>query len=61
VNATKSKPFRLLSHEEFWKLSRAQKIAYLTMATEAVKENAPIIGFNHTTGEDLSKNKTTTA
>lgn len=46
-----AKPFRLVSHEEFAKFSREQKLAYLTMAIEAVKENAPLIGFIHSSGE----------
>jgi hypothetical protein len=51
VDAPPPKPFRLVSHEEFAKFSREQKIAYLTMAIEAVKENAPLIGFNHYSAE----------
>ena len=35
-------PLRLLSNEEFALLSRAEKIAYLTKAIEAVTHNAPV-------------------
>lgn len=40
MDAPTPKPFRLVSHKEFAKLTREQKIAYLSMAIEAVKENA---------------------
>ena len=51
VDEATPKPFQLLSHEEFAKLTREQKIAYLSMAIEAVKENAPMIGFIHSSDE----------
>ena len=35
---------RLLSHEEFAKLSSDEKVAYLSRAIEAVKRNAPMLG-----------------
>jgi len=38
------KPFRMLSHEEFAKLSKDEKIAYLNAAIAAVRDNVPIIG-----------------
>jgi hypothetical protein len=38
------KPFRMLSHDEFAKLSKDAKIAYLKAAMEAVRNNVPIIG-----------------
>ena len=34
-------PFKLLPHDEFAKLSRDEKITYLTKAVEAVAGNAP--------------------
>jgi hypothetical protein len=51
VDAPAPKPFQLLSHEEFAQLSREQKISYLAAAIEAVKQNAPLIGFVHSSGE----------
>ena len=38
------KPFRMLSHEEFAKLSKDEKIAYLNAAIAAVRDNVPIVG-----------------
>lgn len=55
MDTTKSAPFQLLSHEDFAKLSRDQKIAYLSLAIEAVKENVPIIGFIRTPSEEARK------
>ena len=49
------KPFRLLPNEEFAKLSREEKIAYLSMAIEAVKQNAPVIGFIHAPTNEANK------
>jgi len=41
-NVEEPAPLRLLSNEEFALLSRAEKIAYLTKAIEAVTHNAPV-------------------
>lgn len=46
------KPFRLLPDEEFAKLSREEKIAYLSMAIEAVKQNAPVTGLIHAPSDE---------
>jgi hypothetical protein len=34
--------FKLLSHEEFGRLSREEKLAYLTGAVTALKSNVPL-------------------
>jgi hypothetical protein len=38
------KPFHLLSHEQFARLSREEKVAYLSEAIEAVNQNVPMLG-----------------
>jgi hypothetical protein len=48
VDAPTPKRFRLLSHEEFAKLSIEEKVAYLSKAIEAVRHKVPIIGANAT-------------
>jgi dihydrodipicolinate synthase/N-acetylneuraminate lyase len=42
----------LLSNEEFALLSRAEKIAYLTKAIEAVTHNSPVVAVLRPPRED---------
>lgn len=43
VDAPTAEPFRLLNHEQFAKLSLEEKVAYVSKAIEAVKQNLPIL------------------
>jgi hypothetical protein len=43
MNASKRTPFQLVSHQEFARLSRKEKIAYLAKAIEAVQQNTPML------------------
>lgn len=41
---TPPKPFRLLTDEEFARLSSKEKVAYLAQGAQAVAQSAPITG-----------------
>lgn len=55
--AKHKEPFRLLSDEEFQKLSQQKKIEYLSRAIEAVAlgNASPIVGFSITPPKEPKK------
>ena len=47
MNASSRAPFQPLFHEQFARLSRKEKTAYLAKAIEAVQQNLPMLSPPH--------------